>query len=317
MPLALKGLKYKLRYFKHPFPLSEGETGPKPKLVKISVVIPVFLRAESISRALESIFRQSRKPDEIVVVNDGSPRGYYKEIESKFPEVNWVFCPTNQGVAKARNLGIKHASGEWIALLDSDDEWEPDKLKLQEDQIFKNREIKAIHTGEKWIRNGNEVIPPRYLDKSGERLWERSLKHCLICPSSILLHRSVFDVVGWFDESLKVCEDFDFWLRLLLHYQVFLLEDKLVRKHGGHPDQLSTTVWGMDRYRVKSLENLLQHPFLSGEQKNQVTKELVSKSRILSQGARKRDNLQRAQKYESLCQKYAGTMQVELSQVDG
>ena len=147
--------------------------------------------------------------------------------------------------------------------MDSDDEWEPSKLEKQLALLQNSPELRVVHTGERWIRNGNEVIPPVYLDKSNHLLWERSLKHCLICPSSVLIHRSIFETVGLFDESLTVCEDYDFWLRLLLEEEFGLVDEKLVIKHGGHEDQLSTTTWGMDRFRVMALQKILSNPKLS------------------------------------------------------
>ena len=121
---------------------------------------------------------------------------------------------------------------------------------------------KACHTDEEWIRNGNQVIPPKFLNKAPENLFARSLRRCLICPSSALIHREVFSEIGLFDESLPVCEDYDFWLRLLLLQPPELVDQKLVIKHGGHPGQLSTPTWGMDRFRVKSMEKLLSTPGL-------------------------------------------------------
>ena len=264
------------------------------------MVVPVFLRAAELDRALCSVYRQTRLPDEVIVVDDGSPEGFYDDIKKRFPEIIWVRSNINQGVASARNLGIQKSSCEWIALLDSDDQWQKEKLLTQEKDLGKNRHFLALHTEEKWIRNGNEVIPPSYLNKSNSRLWERSLDHCLICPSSVILHRSVFEEVGWFDQSLKVCEDYDFWLRLLLHFPIFLSKEKLVIKHGGHADQLSTSVWGLDRFRLEALEKLLNYPLVSPDQEVLILERLFNKCRILSMGAKKRNNFERAEKYHKL-----------------
>ena len=166
-------------------------------------------------------------------------------------------------------------------------------------------ELQVIHTGERWIRNGNEVTPPAYLDKSSDLLWERSLRHCLICPSSVLIHRSVFETVGLFDEKLTVCEDYDFWLRLLLEQEIGLVDEKLVIKHGGHSDQLSTTIWGMDRFRVMALQKILSSPLLSNEHKVNVLEVLHKKCDILAQGSEKRGKLEEAQKYKHLSDQYS------------
>ena len=269
-------------------------------LLNISVVIPVYNRPDLLNRALSSVSKQTTQADEVLVVDDGSSSSSDLSDFHEDLEIHCLRREKNLGVSAARNWGIQQARGKWIALLDSDDEWEPEKLEKQMRYIDQNPELLAIHTLEKWIRRGNEVIPPAYLDKSNNRLWERSLKNCLICPSSVLLHRTVFESVGWFDESLPVCEDYDFWLRLLLNHPVGLTEEKLVRKHGGHSDQLSTTTWGMDRFRIKALEKILKRSDLTDQQRKQALDVMVEKCSVLEQGSIKREKYQAAQKYGDL-----------------
>jgi len=253
---------------------------------------------------LDSVQNQTHSSDEILVVDDGSDQAVSDSLRNSFPSVQFL-RQENKGVASARNLGIKQSTGDWIALLDSDDEWEPTKLEKQMAFTEKFPELRAIHTGERWIRNGNEVTPPAYLDKSSDLLWERSLRHCLICPSSVLIHRSVFETVGLFDEKLTVCEDYDFWLRLLLEQEIGLVDEKLVIKHGGHDDQLSTTIWGMDRFRVRASQKILSSPLLSKDRRIKVIEVLHEKCGILAQGAEKRGKLEEAQKYRNLSDQYA------------
>jgi len=272
----------------------------------ISVVIPVYNRWSTLARALTSVCAQSHPAEEIVVVDDGSDTPAPNCLRRQFADVQFL-RQENRGVAHARNTGIKKCSGNWIALLDSDDEWEPCKLEKQVEHNRAHPSLMAVHTGEKWIRNSNEVIPPAYLDKSTNDLWERSLKNCLICPSSVFLHRRVFDEVGGFDESLAVCEDYDFWLRLLLRMDIGLVDKKLVRKHGGHADQLSTTTWGMDRYRVQSLEKILTTCSLSQEQEEALISTLTEKLSILADGAAKRGKIEQAKQYREVLQKYQPT----------
>ena len=269
-------------------------------LLNISVVIPVYNRPDLLNRALSSVSKQTTQADEVLVVDDGSSSSPDLSDFHEDLEIHCLRREKNLGVSAARNWGIQQARGKWIALLDSDDEWEPEKLEKQMRYIDQNPQLLAIHTLEKWIRRGNEVIPPAYLDKSNNRLWERSLKNCLICPSSVLLHRTVFESVGWFDESLPVCEDYDFWLRLLLNHPVGLTEEKLVRKHGGHSDQISTTTWGMDRFRIKALEKILKRSDLTDQQRKQALDVMVEKCSILEQGSIKREKYQAAQKYGDL-----------------
>ncbi|MBP51931.1 MAG: glycosyl transferase [Opitutae bacterium] len=254
----------------------------------ISVVIPCLNRVIELQRALKSIYQQTKQPDQIIVVDDGSEQPLEPQISPFFPKVEWL-TQENRGVSSARNFGIQNASGDWIALLDSDDEWTPEKLESHIWIHQQKPDLLASHTNEIWIRNGNQVVPPKYLDKSNHELFQRSLTRCLICPSSAFIHRSIFRKIGSFDETLTACEDYDFWLRLLAEEEkIELIDKKLTIKHGGHSDQLSATTWGMDRFRIKSLEKLLDHSKLSVHQTQAILETLVKKSGILIQGSIKR-----------------------------
>jgi glycosyltransferase involved in cell wall biosynthesis len=272
--------------------------------LKVSVVIPVYNRPDLLRRAVLSVSRQSFTPFEILVVDDGSTPtvGSLKDFNSI--DVRILRNEQSLGVSAARNLGIREAIGDWIALLDSDDEWMEEKLEKQIHHIQQHEGLHAVHTGEKWIRNGNEVIPPAYLNKSPDNLWERSLQHCLICPSSVLLHKSIFQSIGFFNENLPVCEDYEFWLRLLLHKEISLVEEKLVIKHGGHLDQLSTTTWGMDRFRVQALINLIESRTLNEKQYVSAISVLVHKCMIVAKGSQKREKFEEATKFLEIARTY-------------
>ena len=201
----------------------------------VSVIIPTHNRTEYLPHALDSVYSQTCPVVEVIVVDDGSTDHTVEKLCSDYPSVHFL-RQENQGVSSARNLGIREASQPWIALLDSDDRWAPQKLQRQINHLSQNPSLRAVHTGEKWIRNGQQVNIPATLDKSENRLWERSLEKCIICPSSVLLHQSVFEKIGNFDHSLPICEDYDFWLRLLLTHEIGLIDEPMVHKFGGHPD---------------------------------------------------------------------------------
>lgn len=269
----------------------------------VSVVLTTYNRKSMLERALRSVCAQTHAPDEIIVCDDGSTDGTKQELSIKFPSIVWL-KQENKGVASARNLGIRHARGSWIALLDSDDEWKPEKLDLQLECMKRTPRSLACHTDEEWIRDGNQVIPPKFLDKSPKDLFVRSLRRCLICPSSALIQRDVFSEIGLFDESLPVCEDYDFWLRLLLLTEPALVDQKLAVKHGGHPDQLSTSTWGMDRFRVKSMEKLLENPNLPDKRRHEVWTALSEKCEILENGFAKRNKPEEASEYSRKKENY-------------
>tara|TARA_B100001057_G_scaffold27162_3_gene24908 strand:+ start:6735 stop:7613 length:879 start_codon:yes stop_codon:yes gene_type:complete len=269
---------------------------PTSKNPLVSVVLTTFNRKKFLTRALYSVFEQTLVPEQVIVVDDGSTDNTSRDLPSSFPSVHWLE-QENRGVASARNLGIRHARGRWVALLDSDDEWESTKIESQLNRFGDKCDAIASHTNEKWIRSGNQVMPPKYLDKSSANLFERSLRHCLISASSIILHHRIFQEVGYFDESFPVCEDYDFWLRLLQRADPMLVDEELVIKHGGHPDQLSASTWGLDRYRVKSMEKLLLNPNLTQTRKPAVWEELATKCEILEKGFAKRKKVREAREY--------------------
>ena len=265
----------------------------------VSVIIPTFDRTEFLSHALDSVFSQSYVATEVIVVDDGSTDHTVEKLSPAYPSVRFL-RQENQGVSAARNLGIMKAENPWIALLDSDDRWAPEKLDRQINHLSQNPSLRAVHTGEKWIRNGQEINIPASLDKTKDGLWERSLEKCIICPSSVLLHQSVFEKIGTFDPSLAICEDYDFWLRLLLTHEIGLIEEPLVHKYGGHPDQLSMSTWGLDRFRVQSLEKISTFGNISPTQKSQIHGTIIRKTDLLIQGFKKHGKYEEAQRYQAL-----------------
>lgn len=270
----------------------------------VSVIIPTWNRAGPLARALESVLDQAQPPDEIIVVDDGSTDDTRAMIERHFAGVRYHYQP-NRGVSSARNTGIGMARSDWIALLDSDDQWRPQKLRLQTQALVSHPEYRVCHTDEIWIRNGRRVNPMKKHTKRGGYIFQHCLPRCVISPSSILIHREVLSCIGMFDESLPACEDYDLWLRLCARYPVLYLDEPQVIKHGGHHDQLSRHHWGMDRFRIQALEKLLQHTDLTPADRRASAQMLLEKASIVVQGAEKRGNRQLVREYRSKMEYYA------------
>lgn len=255
--------------------------------MKISVIIPTHNRAHVLARAIESVLAQTLKPFEIILVDDGSNDLTAELINSHFPECLYV-SQNNQGVSSARNHGIRIARGDWLAFLDSDDEWLPGKLAAQQKKIGGKLEHRLCHTEEIWIRNGKRVNAMLKHAKSGGYIFRQCLPLCLISPSSAMIHRSVFEELGVFDESLPACEDYDMWLRICSREPVDFVEEAQIIKYGGHADQLSGRFWGMDRFRVQALEKLLEESHLRDSDRIATINMLLKKLSILTKGAIKR-----------------------------
>ncbi len=271
----------------------------------VSVVIPTHNRAPMLREALESVLNQSRQPDEILVVDDGSTDLTREAVRCFGTSIRYLKIP-NSGVSSARNKGWRSACGDWVAFLDSDDLWLPRKLERQLRALSHCPDTPLCYTDEIWIRHNRRVNPCKHHAKHSGWIFHHCLPRCIISPSSALIRRDVLDEMGGFDENLPVCEDYDLWLRLTSKYPVLFLEEKLIIKRGGHPDQLSKKFWGMDRFRIQVLARLIQDPALREDQRNAALRELQRKCAIYSQGARKRGKYEEADFYQRLAVQASG-----------
>lgn len=240
---------------------------------------------------------------EIIVADDGSTDHSQNLIENNYKNVQFV-SQQHQGVSAARNRGIKQARGNWIALLDSDDAWKPEKLELQVQALAENIAFKVIHTNETWIRNGKGLSQMKKHRKYGGNIFKHCVPLCVISPSSVMIHQDVFDKVGYFDESLPVCEDYDYWLRMCCRFPVLFLDQALIIKYGGHEDQLSTKYWGMDRFRIQALVNILNTDYLIETDRRVAVEILLKKIDIYLKGAKKRSNMLFVDEFQSIQERY-------------
>lgn len=256
----------------------------------VSVIIPTYNRARFLREALASVLSQTYRPLEIIVVDDGSidetPR-----LITGFP-VRYVRGP-HRGVAAARNRGIRLARGPFLAFLDSDDLWLPEKLARQVAFFEAHPEAVAVQPEEIWIRRGRRVNPKRRHAKEGGFIFHRCVELCVVSPSGVMLRKEVLVEVGTFDESFPACEDYDLWLRLSARYPIHLIREPLVVKRGGHADQLSRQP-GLDWFRLLALQKVLYDPHLTPAMRLLARREALKKGRIFLQGALKRGKLKEA-----------------------
>ena len=272
---------------------------------EISVIIPTYNRCDLLKRAINSVIKQTITPKEIIIVDNGSTDQTYQMVSSLFPEINY-FIEKKRGVSAARNKGILESKSKWIAFLDSDDAWKPTKLEKQmEFSIFNQDKYRIIHTDETWYRNKKFLNQLKKHKKSGGNIFKNSLQLCCISPSSVVLKKQIFEEYGLFDENLEVCEDYDMWIRITSKEEVGFLDSPLVLKYGGHSDQLSKKFWGMDRFRIKSLEKNLKNEHFSKSQKINVLDTLIEKLTIVSDGALKRGNKETFKKYNDKLQDWS------------
>jgi glycosyltransferase involved in cell wall biosynthesis len=276
--------------------------------VQISAVIPTFNRWPTVARAIESVLAQSVQPTQILVVDDGSQDNTATHLSKRFGRQIDVLTQANLGVSAARNHALVKAEGNWIALLDSDDEWLPEKLQKQTLAITNNTDAVLVHSDEIWVRHGTRVNSAKKHQKRGGFIYQHCLPLCCISPSAAMIKTSVLRDLGGFDETLPACEDYDLWLRLCARHPVVYIDEPLLIKYGGHDDQLSHQHWGMDRFRITALEKVLRTETLSCKLRALTVQTLVKKATILRNGAIKRNNVEMINRCEKLIARY-GTRQ--------
>jgi glycosyltransferase involved in cell wall biosynthesis len=281
--------------------------------MSVAVIIPTFNREHTILKALDSVFAQTVAPDEIIVIDDGSSD---KTIERLLPlidagKIQYHLTP-HRGVSHARNFGFKQSHSDWICFLDSDDEWLNIKLAEQIKYAKEHPHIFLIHTDEIWVRNGVRVNPMRKHKKYGGRIFKHCLPLCLISPSSVMVHRDLLLKNKGFREDFPVCEDYDLWLKITSEYEVGFIEQPLIKKYGGHEDQLSRSLKAMDYYRVKSMDWIFDHRWLNFDEEASIKEEILKKTTILLEGYEKHQNEDHVAEIKDLHQKYCQLLNASL-----
>ena len=264
---------------------------------KVSVIIPTYNRAQFIGEAIHSVLKQSFQDFELIIIDDGSEDNT-KEILKPYQDHLSYYYQENSGISKARNEGLNHAQGKYIAFLDSDDQWKSRKLEKQIELLEKNSEYQICYTDEIWIRDGLRVNPKKIHSKHSGWIFQHCLPLCIISLSSAMIRRSLFEQIGFFDEQLPACEDYDLWLRASLVTPIHFIPEPLIVKRGGHSDQLSHKYWGMDRFRIVALENILKNPRLADDQRKLVTRDIIRRCEILAQGSEKREKMKEQEFYK-------------------
>lgn len=211
---------------------------------RVSVIIPCYKTARFVAETLESVFAQTYKNFEVVVVNDGSP---------DTPELERVIAPwrdqivylhtKNCGLAGARNNGIRAAKGELVALLDSDDSWEPNYLEVQVAKLDAEPSADIVYPRALFF--GEEQGPgTQSACSTGEVTFSRLVQQKVSVMVSVLARRGALERVGLFDDSLRSCEDFDMWLRCVKSGSRIIYHDEVLLRYRVRGDSLSADpVW--------------------------------------------------------------------------
>lgn len=219
---------------------------------------------------------QSEPPAEVIVCDDGSSECLKTFIKPYLKKIIYIRNEINKGVSAARNTGIRAAKSDYVAFLDSDDVWLPDKLAIQLSRMVSGGFILS-HTDEFWLKDDHWLNQGRKHSRSGGSIFTKVLDMCRVSPSSLVMRRDA----GFFDEDLRVCEDYEFILRMSLYNKIDYVRQKLLIKRAVTGDQLSSGIKHIESVRLGILERFAAaHPEIDGENKEALEKELSRKRAI-------------------------------------
>ena len=205
----------------------------------VSVVVPTYGRANILPRALDSVLSQTYSDFELIVVDDCSPDDTNKIVDSYSDNrIMYLRHEQNRGANAARNTGIKAANGEYLAFLDDDDKWLPEKLEQQMALYDKlDESFGLVYTGRR-IVNSDEVIE-RYIPQLEGNIYPKLLRKNVIPSETPLIRTDCFDNVGLFDTGLRSCQDWDMWLRIAKNYKISFVPDILAVSFWDTNDRIS------------------------------------------------------------------------------
>jgi len=267
---------------------------------KISVIIPTYNRQEFLVRAIESVLGQTCADFELIVVDDGSTDDTARCVAGYGGQVRYVY-QENRGPAAARNTGIRAAEGELLAFLDSDDRFAPEKLAVQQAAMAARPDYLISHTDEIWYRRGELLHQKKKHHRPHGFIFSQCLKLCVVGMSTVMARREFFARIGYFDEELPCCEDYDLWLRASVFLPFLKVDRPLTIKDGGRPDQVSVRFRaGMDKFRIRAMVKLLGRQDLRDEQRTLARRELARKCRIYGNGCVKHGRPEEGRYYAEL-----------------
>ena len=226
----------------------------------ISVVIPVYKGEAHIAQSIDSALEQDYQHIEIIIINDGSPDDSHKVIKGYLsdPRVHYIE-QDNAGVANARNTGINSAKGEFIALLDQDDIWLPNKLAAQVEHLNRHPNCALIHSQIGFINGDGDLTPNpswAWVNDTGANAFENLFDHNCIATFMALIRKDALNEVGMFRESLAPADDWDLWLRIASKYEVGFIPE-VSGYYRVHANNESNNYLRMQLAEVAVIENII------------------------------------------------------------
>ncbi|WP_099067602.1 glycosyltransferase [Nostoc linckia] len=199
----------------------------------VSVIIPTYQRGHLVSQAINSVLAQTYKDYEIIVINDGS-QDNTPQVLAEFSDRHHITAihQANQGLSAARNAGIRSARGKYIAFLDDDDLWEPQKLEKQISVLEANPRIGLIYSDSLFFSDRQGLFPGSYNTAfptpNLQVLWTL-FQYNYIPVLTVVVRQDCLNQVGLFDKTVTPCEDYDLWLRVIEKFPIYFLNQPLAR----------------------------------------------------------------------------------------
>ena len=229
---------------------------------RVAVIIPCYNSARFVGEAIESALAQTYPAVDVIVINDGSTDDLFDKLVAYRDRIVLI-NQANRGLAAARNRGLDASNTEFVAFLDADDRWHPDKIARQVAFLQTNPESPLVYTERRWIdEHGQPISPREYFVLVRGRCVAELARHNTIAPSTVLIRRTALGEAR-FDPSTTPCEDWDLWLRLSQSSEIGLIEADLT-DYRIHESNMSRNQERMVSATVQVMNNLLDRtPSLS------------------------------------------------------
>ena len=217
-------------------------------MTKVSVIVPAYNAMTYLPKTIDSVLEQTFTDFEVIIVNDGSSDDIEKWVDTITDNRVRLISQKNQGAATARNTGIAHAKGEYIAFLDSDDLWEQTKLEKQVNCLDNNPDVGLVYA---WISSIDENGNNRgkiFANNAEGYVWEKLIEENIVMSgSAAMVRRDCFEKLGVFDQNLRFAEDWEMWIRIARNYSFAAIKEPLVY-YRHHPNNKS-------QHYIKKIDN--------------------------------------------------------------
>jgi len=231
---------------------------PSPIRSEVDVIIPCYNAESSLQRALNSVFSQTFRDFRVYAVDDGSTDGTRRVLGENKQFCTFVSQP-NSGPAAARNRALRMSDSPFVAFLDADDEWKPQKLRQQIDVLKQDESLGLVCTTCDTCEDGwhSTVTKSNHRFPSAGRLFAHLARECFVYTPTVVARRRCLEVAGFFNESLAVSEDFNLWLRIAARWNIAVLPDTLAVRHK-RANSISVTIPPESRLRhgIAALEHV-------------------------------------------------------------